>query len=182
MKHFLHRYRTLILAVLVLIAWSAIFLFIPADSIIANIGVQNSYIVSFLVTLAAGWSFFTGTTAYATVIEFARGGSDPLLLGITSGIGLFLSDTFFYWLAIRGRTSVESKFHKGFKRIQDFIARVPNAIVYVGVYLFCAFGPIPNDVILVTLVVGGYKYRKFWPYLLLGDITFMLFLSYIFRQ
>lgn len=174
--------RSLLIALAILIAWAAVLYYVPAGAIIAVIGVSNAYAVSFLVSLLAGFSAFTGTAAYATVIEFSRGGADPLYLGVLSGIGLFLSDTLFYLLLMQGRESLETRWPKALDRLHDFVERIPPVTVYIGIYLFCAFGPIPNDLILAALMLGGYEYRKFWPMLLAGDITFMLFLSYLFQQ
>jgi len=181
-KAWLLQYRTLILIALTLACWSAFLYFVPTDRLVQGIGIENAYILGFGISLIAGFSSLTGTAAYAAVIAFSHGGADPLYLGITSGIGLFLSDTAFYALIARGKESVVTRFPAFFGRLNAFIERVPDAVVYIGTYLFCAFGPIPNDVILAALVLTGYTYRRFWPALLLGDITFMLFLSYIFQS
>lgn len=182
MKAWLVHYRTVILVLLILIGWSAFFIIVSPESLIERVGVGNSYLISFLISLLAGFSMFTGTAAYATVIEFARGGANPLYLGITSGIGLFLSDSIFYLLVMRGRNALTTRFGRWLSRFHHFMQRLPSMIVYLGVYLFCAFGPIPNDVMMSVLIIGGYEYKKVWPAFLVGDITFMLFLSYLFQQ
>ncbi|MDB4992422.1 MAG: hypothetical protein JWL75_667 [Parcubacteria group bacterium] len=162
--------------------WSALFYLIPADTIVESVGISNSYIVSFGISLVAGFSVFTGTAAYAAVIEFSRGGANALYLGLASGIGLFLSDSIFYVLVMRGRESIESKFGPRLEKLNRLLIRVPDPVVYLGIFIFCAFGPIPNDIILAALMVTGYEYRKFWPVLLAADVTFMLFLSFLFQQ
>lgn len=182
MRQWIAQYKTVILVVLALGCWSALFYLIPADSIVESVGVSNSYIVSFGVSLLAGFSVFTGTAAYAAVIEFSRGGANPLYLGLISGVGLFLSDSIFYLLVMRGRRSIQTKFSTRLEKLNRVLLRVPDPVVYLGIFIFCAFGPIPNDIILAALVVTGYEYRKFWPILLAADITFMLFLSYLFQQ
>lgn len=178
----LRRYKTLILILLVLAAWSALFYLVSPEALVTSVGIGNAYAVAFAVSLFAGFSTFTGTAAYATVIEFSRGGVNPLYLGLASGFGLFLSDSAFYLLAMRGRESIENRFRARFQQVQGIVARIPREVIYIGIYLFCAFGPIPNDIILGLLIVGGYRYRRFWPFLLAGDVTFMLFLSYLFQQ
>lgn len=181
MKAWLKRYRTLISVVLALLIWSAVFAFVPPNTLIARVGIRNSYALAFLVSLVAGFSTFTGTAAYATVIEFSRGGANPALLGTAAGIGLFLSDSAFYLLVMQGRQALSSRLGKWFARFHRTLERLPSTWVYVGVYLFCAFGPIPNDFIIAVLIIGGYQYRKMWPALLAGDVTFMLFLAYVFH-
>lgn len=179
-KAWLHKNRVPVSVILVLLAWGGIFYFIPPDALIARVGIGNAYAVSFLVALFAGFSFITGTAAYATVIEFTRGGADPVYLGIAAGIGLFLSDSVFYLLLMRGRRALSRSLSGRFSRFHRHIERLPHAAVYMGTYLFCAFGPIPNDAIIAILIIAGYEYKKVWPSLLAGDITFMLFLSFLF--
>jgi hypothetical protein len=176
------RYRTLALVLLAVIGWAVLFRYVPADAIADYIGRQHVYAAAFLLALVAGFSSLTGSAAYAAIIGFARAGADPLLLGISGGIGLFLSDSAFYFLIMRGRIALEGHFTRLLARTQSFIERVPAPVVYAFIYLFAAFGPIPNDVMLAALVLAGYAYRRFWPALLMGDITFALFLSYLFRQ
>lgn len=182
MRAWLTQNRTVISILLTLIVWSAVIYLISPESLVESVGIGNSYFISFIISLAAGFSFFTGGAAYATVIQFARGGAHPLYLGIAAGVGLFLSDSIFYALLMRGREALSTRFGKWFARTNRLMERLPNFLVYIGVYLFCAFGPIPNDVIMGVLIIGGYKYRKVWPAILAGDVTFMLFLSYLFRQ
>lgn len=181
MKAWFSKYRTVILVALALICWSAIFYVVSPESLVESVGVGNSYLISFFISLFAGFSVFTGTAAYAAVIEFARGGANPLYLGLVAGFGLFLSDSAFYLLVMRGRDALSTQFGKWLERFQQFTDRLPAIAVYIGVYLFCAFGPIPNDVMMAVMIIGGYKYRKLWPALLAGDLTFMLFLGYLFQ-
>jgi hypothetical protein len=170
------------LVIIALAAWCLALYVVPPGSLVSYVGFEHVYLVSFLVTLIAGFSSFTGGAAYATVIEFSRGGgAHPLYLGLASGIGLFISDSLFYLLILRGRESVGSGLRKLLGRLERFFRRIPDPYVYFFTFLFCALGPIPNDIVLLALVVAGYRYRAFWPALLFGDITFMLFLSYLFQ-
>jgi hypothetical protein len=176
------RAHVIALAGIIFVLWVGTLLAIPASTIINYVGISNAYAVAFLISLIAGFSAFTGGAAYATVIEFARGGTNPLYLGIASGIGIFLSDSFFYLVLRSGRDSLESRWPRLLARVHAWVERQPRIWIYTCIYLFSAFGPIPNDVILAALIIGGYEYRKFWPLLLAGDISFMLFLCYVFTS
>lgn len=173
---------TLALVILAVVGWAVLFRYVPTAAITDLVGARNIYAATFLLALVAGFSSLTGSAAYAAAIGFARAGADPLLLGLSGGIGLFLSDSAFYLLVMRGRIVLEARFSGLLARLQAIIERIPPLAVYVFIYLFAAFGPLPNDVMLAALVLAGYAYRRFWPALLLGDVTFMLFLSYLFRQ
>lgn len=177
----IQQYRTILLIIAALALWSVLLYVIPPSTFTDVIGLENSYSVSFLVAVLAGFSSFTGAASYATVIEFSRAGADPLFLGLASGIGLFISDSVFYLLMMRGRDSLQTAWGHWLDRINHFFKRIPSPFVYLFSYLFCALGPIPNDVTIAALVVAGYTYRSFWPVILAGDVTFMLFLSYLFH-
>ncbi len=182
MKARLLHYRTIIFIGAVIALWSAFFYFIPADAVIAKVGVENTYLVAFGVALLAGFSSLSGAAAYATLIQFSLAGANPLYLGLSSGVGIFLSDSAFYFLLMRGRSSISPHFPELFERIRRFFIRIPDLLVYVSVFVFSAFTPIPNDLVLAALAFAGYRYRNFWPALLLGDITLTLLLSYMFRM
>jgi hypothetical protein len=177
----LTRYRTIIAIILGIALWSAVIYLVSLEGLVLRVGVENTYLISFLLAGLAGFSSLTGGIAYAAVIEFARAGADPLYLGLAGGAGLFISDSAFYVLLMEGRQSVEKGLERVLARLQAFVTRIPDPAVYFLTYLFCALGPVPNDLIIAALVVAGYPYRRFWPVLLAGDITFMLFLSYLFH-
>jgi hypothetical protein len=180
-KAYLYQYRTVVFVIGAIALWSAVIYLVPPGSLVSRVGLANAYFASFLITLIAGFSSLTGGAAYAAVIDFSRGGADPFYLGLASGAGLFISDSLFYLLILRGRQSVESSLGRFLGHLERFFKRIPDQFVYIFTYLFCALGPIPNDLILAALVIAGYRYRAFWPALLAGDITFMLFLSYLFQ-
>lgn len=177
----LRTYKGLILAVLLLIAWSIALWLIPANALVEWVGVENTYLFAFLISAIAGFSTFTGTAAYAAVIEFSQGGAHPLYLGLSAGVGLFLSDSAFYFLAMKGRDAVRSRIDRLTMHTERLIRRVPDYAVYIATFVFCAFGPIPNDLVIAVLIVAGYRYRSFWPALLAGDVVFMLSLSHLFQ-
>jgi hypothetical protein len=181
-KSLIIRYWKLWAIIATIIFWGIVVYLVPAQALVESIGVENAYVISFFIAAIAGFSTFSGGVAYAAVIEFAQGGANPLLLGIASGTGLFISDSIFYALLMRGRKPIERKLGKLFTTTHRIVSRVPAPIVYILIFLFCAFGPIPNDLILGALVVAGYEYRKFWPALLAGDIAMMLMLSHLFQM
>jgi len=172
--------RTLVTVITALVVWGAFFYVVSPDALLARIGIGNAYAVSFFISLLAGFSFLTGTAAYAAVIEFSRAGANPFYLGLIAGVGLFLSDSGFYLLLMRGRKALSGRIGGRFRRLHWYVEHLPHPFVYFGTFLFCAFGPIPNDAIIAVLIVAGYEYKKVWPALLAGDITFMLFLSFLF--
>jgi uncharacterized membrane protein YdjX (TVP38/TMEM64 family) len=174
------KYGAVLAAIAFILFWAVLLIVIPPGTITDFVGVENSYLIAFLITLIAGFSSFSGSAAYATVIELARSGANPLWLGIAGGVGLFLSDSLFYLVIEKGYESIHDRFPKLFTYIHHLIEWLPDAAAFLFVYILFAIGIIPNDLILLALLIAGYQYRKFWPFLLAGNITFMIVLSYLF--
>lgn len=175
----LSRYGKLlgILLILVLVGL-ALYLF-PPQEVVSYIGVENAYLVGFLITLLAGVSSFTGTAAYATVGALAQGGAHPIILGLVGGIGLFLSDTIFYFLITKGIESVKKGKDSFLMRLERLFSKVPTSVVLFIVFVYTGFSPFPNDLLLIALLIGGYKYKTFALPLLAGAITLMLIITHI---
>lgn len=182
MKSSTRIYALLGIVVLVLVGWAVFFYFVSPELIIDKIGIKNTYLAAFILSSVAGFSSITGTSVYATLAAFAHGGANPLILGTVSGLGLFLSDSLFYFLASYGHTMITktmAKWDTAFKKMRRWTRIAPDWLVFTVVYLYSAFAPVPNDLLLVVLVVSGYSYRQFAPYLLLGDLTGALVLAYV---
>jgi hypothetical protein len=150
----------------------------PRD-IVASIGVENTYIIVFAIAAIGGLSSVTGAAFYASVITFAGGGANPLLLTLAGGAGIFISDTIFYYLALYGWQSVPKWWESKVQRIREWIEKRPQSKVATAVYIYIGFTPLPNDLLMLGLVIGGYAYRQiFWP-LLAGSFTIAAITAYL---
>ena len=157
MKRFLTKYGRLLGVILILAGVGAALYLIPPAELVQAIGVENTYLVTFLITLFAGVSSFTGTAAYATVAALAEGGGNPVILGLLGGLGLFLSDSIFYFIIWKGIESVRDT-GGFFRKLERVISKVPAWLGLVIVYLYTGFTPLPNDLLLLALLLGGYRY------------------------
>lgn len=177
--------RKLVHAVLgigaLLAAWAIFFHFYPVEELVNDIGIQNTYFVAFMLSVIGGFSSITGTSVYAALVALAHGGVNPLILGIVGGLGLFVSDSIFYIVAVKLRsiiTHITSKWDRMFRKIWRLMYKLPPYAVYIGVFLYAAFSPLPNDIMLAVLALSNYKYRQFAPFLFLGDMGIALTLTY----
>lgn len=171
---------TMLLIIVILAGWAVFFHYYPVEEIVSSIGVQNTYLAAFLLAAIGGFSSLTGTSLYAALIALSKGGMNPLALGIIAGIGLFLSDSVFYFIATRMRTLVSgitTKWERLFRNIWKWVHRTPEWVIYMTVFLYAAFGPLPNDIMLVALALSNFEYRKFAIFLLMGDLTISILLT-----
>lgn len=181
MKRETKLYGIILFLVLLLAGWAFFFHVYPVEELVSDIGIQNTYLAAFLLAVIGGFSSLTGTSLYAALIALAQGGVNPLALGIIGGIGLFVSDTLFYYLLTHLRGTVAHITHKWdrlFRRLWKLVYRTPNWIVYLGVFVFAAFAPLPNDLLLAILALSNYKYRQFAIFLFAGDLTITLLLTH----
>lgn len=167
---------------LVLVGWAIFFHFYPVEQLVSDIGIQNTYIAAFMLAVIGGFSSVTGTSLYAALIALAHAGVNPIALGFIGGLGLFVSDSIFYVVATKIRALIAHVTHKWerlFRRIWKLMYRTPPWVVYVGIFLYSAFAPIPNDILLIALALSSFSYRQFAPFLLAGDLTMALLLTHL---
>jgi hypothetical protein len=165
--------------VLFIVGWAIFFHFVSPETLVDKIGIKNSYIVAFVVAVIAGFSSFTGTSFYVTIAALSNGGAHPIILGLVGGVGLFISDSIFYYVACRGKKIIEKHLEKLFRTIKKFVDWLPDWGVYTSVFICSAFIPIPNDIFLSVLVASDYEYKKFAPFLFAGNIVLVLILTHI---
>ncbi len=173
-------YGVIALVLLVLIGWALFFHFYPVDELVNDIGIENTYFAAFMLAVIGGFSSITGTSLYAALVALAHGGVNPLVLGVIGGIGLFISDSLFYFVITKVRhilVDITKKWEHVFRKIWKWLYVTPSWIVYVMIFSYTAFAPFPNDIILALLAVSGYSYRQFAVFLLLGDLTMALLLT-----
>ncbi|MDB5260459.1 MAG: hypothetical protein JWN37_690 [Candidatus Nomurabacteria bacterium] len=179
MKNKLKFYGPFVVIILILIGWAILFNIVSPAVIVQKIGIQNAYIFAFVLAVICGFSSITGATFYAAVLTLASGGLNPLILGIVGGLGLCISDFAFFFVVSHG-TAVIDKHWEGLSTfIKKWLSRMPAWFIYIFVFLYSAFAPIPNDIMLVSLAIGKTSFKKFAPYLFLGDIVSVIVLAYI---
>lgn len=173
--------RAILIIVALLAGWALFFHFYPVDELVNDIGIQNTYFVAFMLAVIGGFSSITGTSVYAALVALAHAGVNPLVLGLVGGLGLFVSDSIFYFVLVKMRsiiTHITDRWDRWFRRIWKLVYRMPKWVVYGVIFLYAAFSPLPNDIILAVLALSNYSYRQFAPFLFLGDVTVALMLTY----
>lgn len=177
MTRWIKKHHVFFLIVLFIVLINAVFFFVRPDNIVNALGAKNSYLVIFFIAVIGGVSTLTGTVFFSTIFTFAAGGGNPWLLGIFGGLGLFISDSIFFLLARLGRKSVSEYWNKKIIEFENKLRRFPEWQIFLIIYFFLGFTPVPNDILMIVLAVAGYKYIKFSPYLLLGNITLAVIMA-----
>ena len=174
-------YGLLILILFITIGWGVFFYYISPEVIVKKIGIENSYLVAFIISTICGFSSIASTTFYVTIGALARGGAQPFLLGIAGGLGVCLSDFLFFYVISQGTPVLD----KHWKKITDFMQRIikwmPDWMLNLAVFAYSGFFPAPNDLILVALAFAKIPFKKVMPYLFVGDIVSTLLIAYLLK-
>jgi len=173
-KHYL-----IALAVAVIAVWAITLIFISPEEIIEKIGTKNSYFIVFLLAVIGGLSTITGTSFFASIATFANGGADPLLLGLIGGIGIFISDSVFFFLANQGTKAITEKENSFRSKILKSVEKIPHWFIGVFVFLYVGLSPLPNDILMIALALAKIRYSKIALPILFGSITIASITTFI---
>lgn len=179
MKKQIANYYPVLCIVLFIIAVNVVFYFYGPDQIVRTLGVRNTYLIAFGTAAIGGLSTATGVVMFTLIASFAAGGATPWLLGVCGGLGIFVSDSVFFWLAQVGRESMPPKWKRWIARIHHWMHTRPKWLVMTAVYLYLGLTPFPSDLIMIVLVLGKYRYRSIVPVLLAGSLTIATLTAYI---
>jgi hypothetical protein len=175
------RRKRLVIAALCGLVLAGAVLVVNADRVVELIGIENTYGVVFLIAVIGGLSTFTGVSLFAALAAFSVGGSHPLLLGLSAGIGIFISDSLFFYVATYGKKSLPLEWERRVEKITAWTKRVSERTLLIGSYVYLGFSPFPNDLLMLVLAAAGISYRTLWPVLLAGSITVATGVSYLGR-
>lgn len=167
--------------VLFILALTTLFIYISPEEIVQYLGVQNGYILVFLVSLFGGFSGAGSLTFISLVITLAVGGINPVNLGIVSGIGLAIGDTVMFYAGSVGRNLIKGEWNEKISRLTAYVNKRNSLKKFIpfGAYLYMSLAPLPNDVLLLFLAGIRYPLKKMVWVIILGDITFALLLALV---
>lgn len=176
------QYGMVLLIAITMLAWGIFFHYYPIEKLVSSIGIQNVYLATLLLTVVGGFSSITGPSLYMGLIDLSKSGGNNLMLATISGLGLFISDSFFFFIFsqirhVLSRTS--NKWERIIRRSWKIVYKTPQWIMCLIIFIWCALAPLPNDILLLFLAFGSYSYRKFSSFLFLGDLVFAFILIYI---
>jgi len=173
-----HILRVILLVAAVIALINVIFIWISPQELVENLGVENSYLVAFLVASFGGLSSVTSPILYTLIATFAAGGATPWLLGVSGGIGIAIGDAFIFILARLGYKTTKKMHKHEAEKYFHLQEKIPFWVQLVLLYLILGFTPIPNDIIMILLVLVGYKLRALIPLLLISGITIATITAY----
>ncbi|MEX2013458.1 MAG: hypothetical protein WD897_00890 [Parcubacteria group bacterium] len=178
MPDFIKRYWKLLFLFAFLLVLVVLAIFITPQEVVDYVGVENTYLISFLIAVFGGLSTVTGISFFASVATFSSGGANPFLLGLFGGLGIFISDSIFFLVARYGVQIFERKSKLISPWLVSKMEKVSLNIILVGVYIYIGLTPLPNDLLMIVLALMGMPFKRLAPVLIAGGITIVFLTAY----
>lgn len=169
---------------LILLFVSASFYFYVYSSpeeLISLIGVENAYLLIFILAFLGGITTFSGIPYHLVLITLATGGLNPVLLGTSTALGVMLGDTTSYYVGYQGSAIIPGAFHKILNMIRNFGLKHPRMLPLLF-FLYGCISPFSNDFIVISMGLSHYPYWRVIVPLGLGNLVFNIFLACFANQ
>ncbi len=158
--------------------------FINPEEIVNKIGIQNGYILAFVVSLFGGFSAAGSASFISVLIVLTTGGMNPISLGLVSGVSLAIGDMIMFYAGSKGRELIKGKWGKKIDKVADVFKKrkwLEKAIPLIA-YLYIGFTPLSNDILILFLAAIEYPAKKMNKIIILGDISFALMVTMLAAQ
>lgn len=135
------------------------------------------YFGVFIIALVIGLNLFLPIPAATfTPIYVSAGFPIPGVI-IALVLGATIADAIGYLIGVGGR-HITKHAHPALQEKMESFAHAHHALVLPCIFLFSAFSPFPNEIIVIPLAVMGIRFRAIFFPLLLGTIFYETFLAY----
>lgn len=175
------KYLQLTLLALLILGANILMYTVGPAAITELIGVENTYVLVFVLAFFGTVSAVAAPFFYSFLAAISFGGLNPILLGVTAALGLFLGDSLFYHMVELGRWSASKWYKEYFHSLKQWGSGISHATVQIVTYLYFGFTPLPNDLLMVVLAAIGYRYRQVALSMFLGDLTIAMLVAHFGR-
>ena len=184
-KHRNHKkYYAFFFTILLVFAGGLVLYFVSPTEIIDKIGVNNSYLIAFLLALFGGVSSITAVPYLTVLATFAAGGLNIFLLTLISAPALTVGDAIFFYLGARGRKFVHQRkdIEKMLEKITRWTSTHPKWVIPFFVYVYSGLTPFPVDILSLALALLNYPFRRFIVPVFAGNVTSVFFIAWAASQ
>ena len=130
-----------------------------------------------LISIIAGLNLFVPIPAGAFTPIYVAAGFPLLLIILTITIGTTIGDSISYLIGVGGRHITKHAHPTLQTKMQSFAHRHHHLVLPL-VFLYSAFSPFPNELILIPLAIIGIRYRVLLVPLLFGTVVYETLFAY----
>lgn len=171
-----------VLLLALFVAIMVVILFFDPGDIIMHLGVHNSLVIVFFVSLAGAFTSLTPLSAYPMLFSLIAGEMAPLLAGLTVGLGMAAGDVLFFMFGNSARGLTGARGERVLGNILNRVQRFKNIYIQLLIIFYVACTPFPNNLLSGALAFIGYPLRKVFLPLVLGDIAFAILMAWLSHQ
>lgn len=131
----------------------------------------------FIISVISGFNIAVPIPVVSFVPAFAAAGLDAWVVVATIALGMTAGDSLGYLIGKIGRDITYISVQRIRRRLEYIRTRFRVAPLVV-LFLFVAFVPFPNEILVIPLGFLGYSFRIMFPTILFGNVLFNTF-SYI---
>ncbi len=133
------------------------------------------YAGAFLISIFGNFTIFFPVPFAITIYAFGVT-LNPLLLGLTCGLGSTIGEFSAYMVGVGGRKVIEGRYGERLENARLLIERYGMAIIFLFALL-----PLPDDVILIPLGMMRYDLKKALIAAFLGKVAMCTIVAYAGR-
>lgn len=154
------------------------FFFLDANSIVDYIGLQNAYILMYVIATIGGMTTFNTIPYFSVILILASAGVNPILLGLSSAFGVMTGDSFSYLVGHQGASVIPNGLRNLFTKIHELATRHPRSFPIVCLVYGCV-SPLSNDFITIPAGMAKIPYWRVMLPLGVGNIIFNISFAYL---
>lgn len=165
-----------------MIGFLVLFIYFQPTELITKLGVRNSFLLAFFLSLLGAFTSLTNLTAYPMIFALVMGQMNFLLVGFIAGMGMAAGDLLFFVFGFSARDLTDQKGKSKLRKILEKIRKMPPLLVQALIFFYVAGTPFPNNLLSGSLAFIGYPFKKILLPLALGDIAFCILVAWLSLQ
>ncbi|MAZ41101.1 hypothetical protein CL654_03210 [bacterium] len=169
-----------VIALLVLVGAAVFLAFeVPNNDELRALILQFGYPGILIASIISGFNVIVPIPVIAFAPALVASGLNFWAVIVTMSVGLTLGDLFGYLIGNVGRDLTHGK-EQNFKLVRalENLKEHHHFAPYFVMFLYAAFVPLPNEVLVIPLAFLGYKLKYLFPAFFLGNLIFNLLFGY----
>ena len=155
-----------------------LFFYITPDRLVEVVGLENAYFLMFFTAFLGGLTTFNTVPYYSILLVLAGAGLNPLLIGLSSAVGVMAGDSFSYFMGNQGVSIIPTKLHYIFDKVRVFALTRPK-LFPILCFAYGSLSPFSNDFITISAGMARIPFARIMIPLALGNLVFNIGLSYL---
>lgn len=178
MNKFIKYFSALFPLVVLVVVTVVFYFFISPVDLVDYIGVDNAYVLMYIFALCAGLTTFNTVPYYSILFILANSSVNPVILGLSSALGVMTGDSFSYFIGRQGGGVLPEKTKKIFDYILSLALNHPRAFP-IFCFVYGSISPFSNDLITVPSGLAKIPYYRVIIPLAVGNIVFNIALAFL---